>query len=152
MFIRYLDGKTVHVENPMGRALIAAKLAVEMRVGHLGKFVTVEEFESQKAHVQHDTAWRVVPGQRVEDFQYPPRIFYSCTCGQKGLHAGAGVRVQQRRKPEAGREPEQIPFMLAHADGTQEAIPAHILKEFYTPGRPARGEEESPRPRAKLIR
>jgi hypothetical protein len=130
MLIRYLDGKTVHVENPMGRALIAAKLAVEMRVGALGQFVTVEEFENQKATVRHETAWRVVPGSRVEDFQYPPRIFYSCTCGQKGYTKPLVSTYNGGEKLRPGANKELVRFMLRHSDGSVESIPDHILKEF----------------------
>jgi hypothetical protein len=129
MLIRYLDGKTEHVMNPMGRALIAAKLAVEMRMGQLGMPITVEEAEQQRA-VAHETSWRVQPGQRIEDYQGAPRIFYSCTCGVRGFTSGRTLQYNGGESLRPGANKTMIPFLLQHTDGAVESIPAHIQKEF----------------------
>jgi hypothetical protein len=130
MLIKYLNGKVVHEQNGVARALIAAGLAEEMRAGQLGLFVTVAEFEAQKAHVTHETAWRVQPGQRIEDFQGAPRIFYSCTCGVKGFTRPLVAAYDGGENPRPGSNRGLVRFMLNHTDGAQEAIPDHILKEF----------------------
>jgi hypothetical protein len=130
MLIKYLNGKIVHEDNRIGRALVAAGLAKEMRAGQLGIPIPLAEYEAQKKATPHVTDWRVQPGERYEDFRGRPRIFFSCTCGARGYTRAQTAVYNQGESLRPGANQELVPFVLRHSGGESENIPDHILKEF----------------------
>ena len=105
MRIVNLDGNTppYDVASGLGQALIQSKVA--------------KLYEPPRLERSPNTAWLVVDGSRVDDYQYPPEIAFSCSsCGNKGRSSGPTVEQSQK---------------FSHC-GIHEQVPAAIKKEFRT--------------------
>lgn len=64
------QNKRQHVPSEIGSLLLTAGLAV---------------LPQDKSKVVHTLSWFANLGEVVGDFEYPPRIGWTCTCGEKGL-------------------------------------------------------------------
>jgi hypothetical protein len=70
MKIQMKNGLVRDVDRTVGEVLIASELATEV--------VKVAATEV------HNIVWSARPGPRVEDYEYPPRIAWKCSCGELG--------------------------------------------------------------------
>jgi hypothetical protein len=118
MQVKLKDGSIQHLQSDTAKALIKLGLA--------------EQYSAPKSEVRHATSWAVRPGERVEDWQGPPRINFHCACGVKGFTRGSVPvynRVGESIRPGA-KQYEYLPFVMKHADGAEESIPGEIMGEF----------------------
>jgi hypothetical protein len=101
MLIQHKDGKEVHVQNEVGRALIAAGLATEVI--------------PTKPKLVPRTEWAVGRGPQIGDYEAPPYIYSYCpNCSLK----------QSAKGPTAHKT-----VVLRHC-GLAEPVPAHIQREY----------------------
>jgi hypothetical protein len=102
MLIRHKDGKEVHVQNEVGRALVAANLATEI-------------LSTKPTKPMQPSQWAVGLGRMVGDYECPPYIYAYCpNCGFKQTSEG----------PTAHKT-----CVFRHC-GLGESVPAHIQREY----------------------
>lgn len=101
MHIRLVNGETQHCDSAIGKALIAAKLA--------------EEIPNTVKRPAHVTKWFVREGSRVEDYQYSPMVYVSCSCGLK-----------QHTESERGTANEAV----ARHCGVNETCPPDVAAQY----------------------
>ena len=101
MQVKYNDGNIAHVQNDVGRALIAAKLAVEI--------------PSEVKRLVPDTTWIVRPGEGKDR---PPFLYaYCATCSHKAMLEGPTVH-------KTGKFHHAVPC------GAPESCPPDVAKEY----------------------
>ena len=90
-----------HAPSGMGKVMIQAGIAEEV-------------LPSVKPPVVDQLKWYVVQGTRVEDYQYPPVLFHSCTkCGPGSTESQMGTAHKTTKIFCCGRRGEMCPVSVA---------------------------------------